>query len=428
MMATPLRERTASPDTDRPASQKLAPAVAVPSGPARLPVLAPESGPLTVSAGRNGGRQAALTSRRRQVPYRLLSFVLVVAVPAILIGIYFFYVAADQYVAEFRFALRGAEPGPAEISGFLQGSVGPSLIGVDSYAVVQYLGSRDIIEDLENTLDLPAMFSRPEADWPARLQPPVRIEEFVRYWKHQVDAFYDATNGTIVVRARAFRPDDALNLAQGIFASAERLVNHLSARARHDTLKNAESEVRRAERRLKTALARLSEFRDREGLIDPQKTADTTQALEGRIRDEIVRADTELSTVKHYMRADAPSVKVLEARIQSLQTQLHSVQSEVTDTERSRSEVLSRVMGAYEQLESERTFAEKAYQHALEALDRARIDADRQQIYIAGFVQPSLPEKPLYPKRLSSFGLALFLCCAVWVVGGFVVRTVREHL
>src|SRR5215471_7543316 len=95
--------------------------------------------------------------------------------------------------------------------------------------------------------------------------------------------------------------------------------------------------VHRAERRLKTALAKLSEFRDREGLIDPRKTADATQALAGRIRDDIVRSQTEMATVKHYMRADAPSVKMLEARIQSLQTQLHSIESEVTDTERSRS-------------------------------------------------------------------------------------------
>ncbi len=217
-------------------------------------------------------------------------------------------------------------------------------------------------------------------------------------------------------------------MAQAVLASSEHLVNDLSARARSDTLRNSEKEVRRAERRLKTALARLREFRDREGIIDPQKTADATQSLAGRIRDEIVRADTELSTVKHYMRADAPSVKILEARLASLQTQLHSVESEVTDTEKSRSEVLSRVMGVYEQLESERTFAEKSYQYALEALDRARMNADRQQVYIAGFVQPSLPEQSLYPKRVRSVGLTAGLSCVVWLLGALVFSIVRQHV
>ena len=243
-----------------------------------------------------------------------------------------------------------------------------------------------------------------------------------------VDAFFDVTNGTIVVKARAFAPDDALKLSQAILASAERLVNDLSARARRDTLRNSQKEVHRAERRLKTALARLAEFRDREGIIDPRKTADATQALAGRIRDEIVRTDTELATVQHYMRCDAPSVRMLEARIQSLHAQLRSVESEVTDTERSRSEVLSRVMGSYERLESERSFAEKAYQHALEALDRARMNADRQQVYIAGFVQPSLPEEALYPRRTRSVGIVAFLSCALWLIGALTIQTVREHL
>ena len=424
-MAPPLRNWTESAGAGQLSSQELAPAAAPLS--ASAPALAPEGGQIAVFPARSPADRSAHPGRRKKFPYRLLSFVLVVGVPAVLAAVYYCFIAADQYVAEFRFALRAAEPVGNEIGGLLQGGIAATPISVDSYAVVQYLGSRDIIDDLGKTLDLREMFSRPEADWLSRLQLPVQAEDLVRYWKSQVDAFYDPTNGTIVVRARAFAPGDALQLAQGIYASAERLVNHLSARARRDTLRNAEKEVHRAERRLNTALARLGEFRDRQGLIDPQKTADATQARAGRLRDEIIHADTELSTVRHYMRADAPSVKMLEARIQSLQAELHSLESEVTETERSRSEVLSRVMGAYEQLESERTFAEKAYQHALEALDRARLNADRQQIYIASFVQPSLPETPLYPRRWSSFGLVLFVCCGVWLIGGFLVHTVREH-
>jgi capsular polysaccharide transport system permease protein len=395
MTAQQTRTRPAGDWIGPPPSQTREPAIT--SG---LPVPAEDGGAIAVLQAQE------FAARRRRAPVRLLSLVVVVLVPVTLAAVYYFLIAADQYIAEFRFALRTVEPARAEVGGLFQGSVAPSPIGVDSYAVVQYLGSRDVIDELGKTVDLRGMFSRPEADWLARLQLPVSIEELVRYWKSQVDAFYDITNGTIVVRARAFTPEDALQLAQAVLASAERL----------------------AERRLKSTLARLREFRDREGIIDPRKTADATQALAGRIRDEIVRTDTELSTVKHYMRADAPSVRMLDARIQSLQAQLHSVESEVTDTEKSRSEVLSRVMGSYERLESERTFAEKAYQHALEALDRARMNADRQQVYLAGFVQPSLPEEALYPRRLRNVCIALFLCCAVWLIGAFIVQTVREHL
>ena len=426
MTAPPAMERERSPDsrTNRPSSEESDRAVVAPASAAAFPVPAEGRGPIAVYSHRQG----SLAQRRRRLSLGWFSFVIVVALPVLIAALYYFWVAADQYVAEFRFAVRSGEPEPHDPALFFQESMAPSLIGVDSYVVVQYLASRAVVDDLSRTLDLREMFSRPEADWLARLDLPVSIEELVRYWKGQVDAFFDASNGTIVVKARAFRPQDAFRLAEGILAASERLVNELSARARRDALRSADDEVGRAEGRLKSALMRLREFRDREGIIDPRKTADATVALAGRVRDELVRADTELATLKHYMHDDAPSVKMLEARIQSLEEQRRSVESEVTDTEKTQSEALSRVMGSYEQLESERTFAENAYQHALQALDRSRMNADRQQVYLATFVQPTLPEEALYPRRLRSLGVVFLIAFAVWAIGSCAVQSVRDHL
>ncbi len=366
--------------------------------------------------------------RRRIVPLAWVSFLLVVVLPVAAAAAYYFLVAADQYVAEFRFGLRSAEPMRADPGTLLQPGSAPLQIGLDSYVVVQYIASRAIVDDLDKTLDLRRMFSAPAGDWLARLHLPVPIEELVAYWRAQVDAFFDATNGTIVVRARAFAARDALALAQAILASSERLVNGLSARARHDSLRNSEREVQQAERRLTAALARLRDYRDKEGLIDPHKAADANAALSGRLRDELVRAGTDLSTLKQYMRDDAPALKILEARIETLRAQQSGVEGEATDTETTRKQALSRKMGSYEELEGERRFAETAYQHALEALDRARINADRQEIYIADFVRPSLPEEALYPRRLRSLGVVFLIAFAAWAIGSLTIRSVRDHL
>jgi capsular polysaccharide transport system permease protein len=141
-----------------------------------------------------------------------------------------------------------------------------------------------------------------------------------------------------------------------------------------------------------------------------------------------VRADTTLATLKQFMTADAPALKLLEARIGSLKAQQNAVESETTETARTRDQALSQLMGSYEELESERHFAETAYQHALEALDRARMNADRQQIYIADFVPPSMPEESLYPRRWRSLGIVLLAAFVVWAIGSLTVRSVRDHL
>jgi capsular polysaccharide transport system permease protein len=388
---------------------------------------------------RAGGGEVALLSeepaprvvaaRRWRVSPTLLWFLLVVAVPTIVAGIYYFLIAADQYVAEFRFGLRSAEPMRAEAGALLlQAGPAPLQTAIDSYAVAQYIASRAIVDDLDKTLDLRRMFSTTAADWPARLRLPVTVEELIAYWRSHIDAFFDPTNGTIVVRARAFTAPDALALARGILASSERLVNRLSARARRDAVSSSERDVRAAERRLTIALARLRDYRDNQGLIDPHKAADANSALDGRLRDELVRAGTTLSTLREYLRDDAPTLKILEARIEALKAQQTAIESEATETAKTRNQALSRVIGSYEELESERRFAESAYQHALEALDRARAAADRQQIYVADFVPPSLPEEALYPRRLRSLAIVFLAAFVAWAIGSLTVRSVRDHL
>jgi capsular polysaccharide transport system permease protein len=357
-----------------------------------------------------------------------LSFAAVVVLPMVVAAIYYFLVAADQYVAEFRFAVRSAEPARSEFGGLLRSDVASAPAAADSYIVVQYIRSRAMIDDLAATLDLRKIFGTSQADWPARLHLPVSVEELVDYWKGQIDAFFDPTNGTVTVRVSAFTGGDALNLAQAVLDKSEALVNRLSARARRDALRDAAAAVDDAERRLFTALVRLREFRDKEGLIDPNKAADAREALVDRLRDALVSARTERSTLRQYLDDDAPSLKLLDARIAALQEQQLLVESGVTGAATTRPPALSRVMGRYEELESERHFAENAYQHALDALDRSRLNADRQQVYIADFVPPRLPEEAVYPRRARALAIVFLVTFAVWALGGLAARSVRDHL
>ena len=153
-MTAPPRTHTANAHAPGLTTQSLAPRLDAPSVAAALPVPATESGPIAVFDRPNYVDEATSAARHWRFPFRLLSFVIVVAMPTILAGVYYFFIAADQYVAEFRFALRAVEPVRGEIAGIFQPSAAPSPVSVDSHAVVQYLGSRDIIDDLAKTLDL----------------------------------------------------------------------------------------------------------------------------------------------------------------------------------------------------------------------------------------------------------------------------------
>ncbi len=366
--------------------------------------------------------------RHAKPSLRAVSFVALVVMPVAVAASYYFAVAADQYVAEFRFTLNTAEAPRLDPLSLFIGNATHSPAAMESQILVQYMTSRAIIDRIDRSLDLRRMFSLPEADWWARLPPAAPIEEVVHYWKGQVDPFYDPADGTVTVRVRAFAPADALGLSEAIVAASEKLVNELSLRARRDALQQSESELVHAEARLKSVLANIREFRDREGLIDPGKTAEATGALTTKLREELLRANTRLSTLRTYMRDGAPPIRVLKARIRSLEAQQRSLAHEMTGRDTARPKTLSSVLGAYDQMESERKFAETAYQHALQRLDQARAGADRQRVFIASFIPPSLPEEALYPRRWRSLGTIALLAFALWGIGGLAVQSIREHL
>ena len=119
---------------------------------------------------------------------------------------------------------------------------------------------------------------------------------------------------------------------------------------------------------------------------------------------------------------------MLKARIHSLEAQRGSLAREITDPDAARSDTLSRVLGSYEQLESERKFAEASYQLALRGLDQARANADRQRVFIASFIPPRLPEEALYPRRWRTLGTVTLIAFALWAIGGLAVQSVRDHL
>jgi capsular polysaccharide transport system permease protein len=146
------------------------------------------------------------------------------------------------------------------------------------------------------------------------------------------------------------------------------------------------------------------------------------------VRDDLIKANAQLATLKTFMRDDSPPVKVLKARIRSLEIQEHGLAQEMTTTTQPATPALSQALGSYDTLEAEHKFAEAAYQHALEALDKARDSADRQQIYIASFVPPSLPEEALYPHRWRSLGVIMLISLAIWAIGALALQSVRDHL
>jgi len=368
------------------------------------------------------------TEKRAGRTFLWLSFALVVWAPVGAAAIYYFGFAADQYVSEVRFTLRTAEPAPIAPNWLIGPTTGQSQAAIESRVLVQYVLSRAIVDDIGHGLDLRRLYASPSADWWARLRLPVSIEGAGRLLAKAVDAYYEPADATVVIEVRAFAPADSLQVARAVVAACQRLVNQLSLQMRQDALQQAAHEVADTQARLASTMADIRDFREREGLINPNQTAQASTQLAARLDEDLVQSRAKLSTLRTYMSDGSPAVSVLKARIRALEAQRRTLVHPTTGPIPRRARRWRAPSGLSRRSKTRNKFAEDAYSHALAGLDRAHAEADRQQVYIASFVPPTLAEEPLYPRRWRMLGVAALIAFAVWAIGGLSVQSIRDHI
>ena len=358
-----------------------------------------------------------------------LTFLLFVLLPTIATGIYFAFFAADQYSVEAQFAVRSKETTGASIDGLtiLSGMTGSAPNASDSYVVINFAQSRDLVGKIDKDLDLRKLYSRPEADFFAAVDPEAPVEDLVEYWNGMVTETYDKYSGIVTLQVKAFRAQDAVAVAQKVIGYSEALVNDLSRRARDDAVAESESEVARAENRLRLARRAVANFRGNERRLNPMATAESREKIIGELEAEKSKLETELSAVKQ-VSPNSPRLTSLNSQLAAIIKQIDSVRLQTNQNESGDEGTLNQQLSQYEELQTEREFAEKAYISSLASLEKARLEATSQSRYLSVFVEPRLPDIALYPEGLRSTVIVFIGAFLIWAIGGLIVAGVRDHV
>lgn len=359
------------------------------------------------------------------------SFILCVLLPTIAVLLYLAVFASREFVSEARFAVRAANETSASPTSDLMSMVS-SFTGVrstnqDAFIVIDYIRSRKIIEDLGGRPFVEAHYSDPSVDWFSRLETGETIEDVWDYWRGKVSAMIDTQSSILALRVRAFSTEDAKSIAEKIVARGEVLVNRISERSRRDALERAESEVQTALQRLANIRETLLQFRNRSNNIDPvASAASLAETMTKLMRDKIALENTRES-VRHQLDTNSPIVRVLDTQISSLNTQIQSLQDKLTSPNPD-SRTISGQLTDYEDLQLQSQFAEKLFTITQAAFQKARVEQDKQQLYLAMIVPPTAPEEASYPRPLTGAAIVFALCLVVWSMFSLVIAAIGDHI
>ncbi|MDO9707385.1 capsule biosynthesis protein [Paracraurococcus lichenis] len=389
------------------------------------PTTLPEAG--LDAAGWSGPVPAPglLTRLRRLV--RRNAFTVTVLLPTLLAAVYLYGIAAPQYESEARFLVRGRSSGGGGGGGGglgeMMASAGFRPASEDAMGVRDYLQSHDVVAALRGRLPVVEIFRRPEADPLARLwwSNPT-AERLLDYFRRMAGAEYDTTSGITTLRVRSFRAEDSKLIAENLLGLSEELVNRLNKRLQEDGLRVAREEVQRAEARLTQAQLAISEFRERERAVDPTRSAGIAVDNIGRLEGALAQARAELAEAQRFARTDNPRLLPLRNRVEALTAQIAEERRRLGGDDR-----VSQQVGEYERLSVERELAHAQLASATASLEKARGDAQRQQIFLLRVVEPNLAEYARYPKSALTI-VYIFACLSVgYGLAWLLIAGMREH-
>ncbi|PLL10805.1 hypothetical protein C0V75_19140 [Tabrizicola sp. TH137] len=378
------------------------------------------------------------TQRRLFSRITVLSFLLCVLLPVLASAGYYAFLAVDRFAVETKFAIRS--PGvtaSTDLLGIVTGSAASNSTVADSWMVVEYLESREFLDTLAQEVDLKALYAAPRGDILTRLAAEATTEDMVDFLPRVVSASFESSTQIITVETQAFSPEEATRMAEVVLSATSTLINAVSEKARQDTVRLAELELARAEQALRDQRAAIAAFRETEQKIDPTATVATQEGVLAQLQNRLASTRTELSSLREFLAPDAPSVRVLQSQIDSLERQIGTERARLGigdagaaagSTGETITDSLNRSVTEYEALKVDLDFRQRAYLSALSSLEAARIEADRQQRYVATFVTPSQPQSARYPQVTLSMLLIGTVAFLIWGVLAMFIHILREHL
>jgi capsular polysaccharide transport system permease protein len=350
----------------------------------------------------------------------------IVGVPTLVAAVYYFGIASPQYMSEAEFVIRGPGVTPMSGGGITTLLQGDSVAVDDAMMVQEYIKSRDAVRVLDHHDDLRAILDRPGADivsrFPGLFSWRDDFEALYKAYSRFVSVDFDSSTNISTLKVKAYRAEDAQKIAKALLAASERLINQLNLRQEHDAVASFQTEVDTAQKRIATIQDQLTAYRVREQMLDPKSAAAGPLKLLGDLNAQ--RAETEALLADALKNSpNSPQIPVLQTRLASLDKLIAEERSKITGDSGS----VAAAETGYEHLDVALQLSEKQLASAYKSLETAKLEAERQQLYLETIATPNLPDFPLYPKRVESFSLVLASCLLAYGIAWLLVASVREH-
>ena len=361
-------------------------------------------------------------------PFRRLNklFLATVVLPTALSGIYFGFIASGQYISEASFVIYNPQQSSGGSFTSLLATAGLSNSSSGAYSVRDYILSRDSLAELQRILDYRKMVSAEHIDpfnrFGGILAPFSSGEELFEYYKKMVSDNIDAVSNISTLQVTAYSAQDAQRVNALLLELGQALVNRLNTQANEDAVRFYKKEVTAAEAKVREASVAMANYRNKQGVFNPAAESALQLQLVSKLQDSLIAEQSKLAQLLSSTPKN-PQVPLLRKGIEELKKDIARESAKVTGGNNS----MATKASPYERQALDQTFAEKELAAALTALEQARVQAMKQQLFVEVIAKPSLPDEAMQPKRVRGVLATFVVGLLLWGVLSVIVGGVREH-
>ena len=364
--------------------------------------------------------------RRRRVKTlalvaRLSIFVLL---PTIIAYIYFAFYATPSYGTKSLFRVQQAETQAVGGGGLLGGALATNQ---DSVAAQEFLTSREALQRLNDEHGYLTHFSDPSIDSLQRLTESATQDEMFKHYKGVVSVSFDQTEGLIRMEVSAHTPEMSRVFSEALISYAEERVDQSTERKRQDQMRGARDTFEEADARMIEAQQRVLELQVQMGILDPESES---AGLMQQINTFEVQLGEKRLNLRQLLDNEQPNqarVSGLEGDIERLQGLIAELRSQLT-VEGNEDESLASVSARLAMAETDLETRTMIMQEALQQMESARIEANRQVRFLSVDVYPVPPDQPTYPKVFENTLIAFFIFGAIYLLISVTVSILREQV
>lgn len=371
--------------------------------------------------------QRDIAKRRRQrlvmLFMRLAAFVLL---PTLVAGWYFFVVATPMYGTKSEFVIQKADAGGTSgLSGLFAGS--GLATSQDSITVQSYLTSRDAMLRLDSELGFKAHFSSDEIDPIQRLEADATNEETYKVYKRNVKIGFDPTEGIMKMEVIAATPEFSAAVSEALIRYAEERVDTLTTRLRADQMKGAIESYEDAETQMLAAQNEVLRLQEGMGVFDATSDAAAVMGRINTFQTELDVKQLQLQQLLDNPRPNQARVDGVRGDIDRLETLIAQLRAQLTEGQGG-DQSIANVSGQLQIAQTNLTTRTALMQQALQQLETARIEANKQTRYLSMGVHPVAPDTPTYPRSFENTILAFLIFAGIYLMVSITAAILREQV